>query len=614
MKPRTPAPKHGGTRPRRVTQADKANMQRIYQETGNWAEVARRTGFAYITVWKHMKGYDTAIPSESFIKPVGVDEKGKKITEVDIPPPKSWDALTEQEKGWLTNFAEFRRHFFRRETPPFQQEIANEISSKEHQKILVLTPPGHGKTQCFSVDYPIWEMLRNRAMGTKDGWACMLISKSDKMAQAFLSQIKRELEQNTQLAYHFGRFKPEYPDVWKKDMLTVEGFPIRKEPTFITAGAGSHIYGWRVHLIIADDVVDGENSKTPESAEKLAQWWADELESRLEPNGVIADVGTRFAVFDLHGKIWRQRDDDEQPIWHPIIYRAHDSSVCRGEHCETCRGACTHEKPFPEGCILWPGRFGWKALRARRSGQVSSARFEFIYNQMEIPDEDGLAQQSWIDACKDSTRSVWDFPRDCRVMCTLDPSPTQWAVAECWAYVPSEDKRYLVAVHRQRRMQAPAYLALMKDWTLKCRAAGHDPIWIVEINAAQRWMLQSTEYMQLRYEIGLSVQPHTTHRNKTDPMYGVQQLGPTYEYGKINLPWGDPTSRKQVQPLIEELITYPAGETDDAVMAQWFMEYNVRKLNMPISGQFVDYPEMPPWLLERREMVDPNTGLRTAVN
>ena len=46
-------------------------------------------------------------------------------------------------------------------------------------------------------------MIRQRTMGPKrenwDGWGCMLISAGDKMAKAFLSQIKQELEQNTDL-------------------------------------------------------------------------------------------------------------------------------------------------------------------------------------------------------------------------------------------------------------------------------------------------------------------------------------------------------------------------------------------------------------------------------
>lgn len=588
----------------KVTVADKAIMQRLYDETGNLAEVARRTGWDYQTVWTHLRG-----PQNKSMAPRAVPGVTTHIAQVDIPPPKSWDDLTPQEKGWLTNFAEFRRHFFRRDTPPFHQEIANKISSKEDTYLLVLCPPGHGKSQSFSVDYPIWEMIRARAMGTKDGWACLLISKSDKMARAFLSQIKRELEQNIDLQVAFGRFKPESPELWKQDMITVEGFPIRKEPTFITAGAGSQIYGWRVHLIIADDIVDSENSANPQQVEKLATWYADELMSRLDPGGVIANVGTRFATFDLHGRLWRQKDDSGDPLWTPIIYKAHDESRCTGDHCmeKTCKDKCIHDKPWPEGCVLWPAWFSYQQLRRRRSGQVTSARFEFVYNQVEVPDEGALVKQEWIDACKNKNRLMWDIPRGARVCCTLDPSPTEWAVAECWAYLPGEDKRYLVAVWRKRRVMAPEYIALMRDWTVKIRQLGFDPMWIVEINAAQRWLLQSTEYMQLRNELGLTVTAHTTGRNKADPQYGIQCLGPAYEYGKVDIPWGDRPTMLNVTPLIDELVVYPAGETDDAVMANWFHEHNIRKMSLPITGQFVNTPGMPPYLLATRSMTDLRT-------
>jgi|SRR5579859_5777423 len=587
---------------RHVTVADKEAMNRVFSETGSISETARRLGWHYGTVWKHIHGMKDHGGSPGWVQE-------DFVAAVNLPPPRSWDELNPQERGWLTNFSEFRREFFGRDTPPFQDEISTKIAKREESKLLVLCPPGHGKSQCFSIDYPIWEMCRYRAMGMS--YACLLISKSDNMAKAFLSQIKQELERNNKLQKHFGRFKPEYPDVWKQDAITVdllEGTKARKEPTFIAAGAGSHIYGWRVNLIIADDIVDTKNSNTPEAAEKLLIWFSDELISRLEPEGTICTVGTRFTSYDLYGKLWKQRDDNDDPIWFPIIYRAHDDGRCSGEHCMVCKERCLHDKPWPDGCVLWPARFGYRKLRSLRSGQHTSSRFEFIYNQVELPEDDALVKPDWIEKCKNTSRTTWMVPRNSRVMCTLDPSPTEWAVAQCWAYVEQEDKSYLIAQVRRRRMAAPEYLALMRQWTVKLRSMGHDPIWVVEINAAQRWLLQSTEYQQMRLELGLTMIPHTTHRNKVDPQYGVQSLGPAFEYERIDLPWGDPESRREVQPFIDELLVYPSGETDDTVLASWFHLFHIKRLRMPMDGQWFDVPDMPPYLMERRAIVDMRTG------
>jgi len=591
----------GGRKPGRVVRvSDRETMSRVYSETGSYAEVARRLGWDYATVWKHMKAIRTT-PQDGW----NGKTNEKYVAAVDIPPPKTWSLLSERERGWLSDFGEFRRHFFGRETPPFHRTIAHTLSGAESSRYLILCPPGHGKSQCFSVDYPIWEMIRARAASLS--WSCMIVSKSDKMAKAFLSQIKRELEQNNELQVAFGRFKPEYPDIWKQDMLTVDGFPVRKEPTFIAAGAGSHIYGWRVNLIVGDDIVDSENSGTPQSAEKLAQWHADELTSRLEPDGVFAMVGTRFSAYDLYGRLRKQVDDAGERLWRPIIYKAHDDANCAGVHCEVCKEKCTHDDPQPQGCVLWPSRFSFLKLRRLRSGATTSSRFEFIYNQAELPDEDALVRPEWIELCKDDTRALWDIPRGCRVMCTLDPSPTQWAVAQCWAYHPGENKSYLVAEYRSRGMQAPAYISLMREWTLKLRQLGFDPMWVVEINAAQRWLLQSTEYQRMKMDVGINMVPHTTARNKIDPEYGVQALGPAFEFGRVSLPWNGPAERKQVQPFIDELIAYPAGETYDTVMAAWFHIHHIKRLQFPVTGQFVDYPDMPAFLLQNRAIVDVRT-------
>jgi hypothetical protein len=75
----------------------------------------------------------------------------------------------------------------------------------------------------------------------------------------------------------------------------------------------------------------------------------------------------------------------------------------------------------------------------------------------------------------------------------------------------------------------------------------------------------------------VTVVSHQTARNKADPKYGVHTIGFPYKYGQVSLPWNERT-RHLVQPLVDELLTWPHGQTDDCVMAQWFMEYSLPRL------------------------------------
>jgi hypothetical protein len=47
-----------------------------------------------------------------------------------------------------------------------------------------------------------------------------------------------------------------------------------------------------------------------------------------------------------------------------------------------------------------------------------------------------------------------------------------------------------------------------------------------------------------------------------------------FEFGRIRLPYGDAESRAMSQMLIQEAKSYPQGETDDLLMALWFIRFN----------------------------------------
>ena len=51
--------------------------------------------------------------------------------------------------------------------------------------------------------------------------------------------------------------------------------------------------------------------------------------------------------------------------------------------------------------------------------------------------------------------------------------------------------------------------------------------WVVEANAAQRFMLQYEHVRRWVAQSSVSIISHQTHRNKTDPNFGIQTSHPT---------------------------------------------------------------------------------------
>jgi hypothetical protein len=104
---------------------------------------------------------------------------------------------------------------------------------------------------------------------------------------------------------------------------------------------------------------------------------------------------------------------------------------------------------------------------------------------------------------------------------------------------------------------------------------------IVEVNAAQRWLLQQPHIQRWMQSTGVVFLPHTTSINKQDPKFGLESIGDLFRQGQIRLPWGDIPTRNRIQPLIEEGTKYPEFDTTDLVMSTWFHKLAVENHYTP---------------------------------
>ena len=140
-------------------------------------------------------------------------------------------------------------------------------------------------------------------------------------------------------------------------------------------------------------------------------------------------------------------------------------------------------------------------------------------------------------------------------------------------------------------MDAPTFLdwnhqdgvfsGIMDEWQQISEDMGM-PIryWIVESNAAQRFLLQYDHVRRWIAKRGVQIIAHQTHRNKSDANFGVQTIAPHYQHGRIRLP-GKGMARLASMKLVEEVTRWPEGGSDDCVMAHWFMEWNLPRIYTP---------------------------------
>jgi len=422
----------------------------------------------------------------------------------------------------------------------------------------------------------------------------------------------------------FGMFKPDSSEIWRAEAFTVlqqDDQPLsQKEPTWSAFGMDSGFLGGRFDLVIWDDVYDPRKMRSAEAREDMRRWWDEVAETRLEPGGLLILQGQRMSADDIYryalDKVappdeieLEEFDPEDAPTewrkYHHVSYKAHYEESCEGDHKPDAA-------PWPEGCLLYPRRLPWRKLRHIKA--QTPDRFEVLYQQSDVNPASVLVDPLWVSGgvgkdgvdyvgCWDNDRDLWEIPTgvtgDLFVVATADPSPANFWAIQCWAYNPETEFRYLLESYR-RKMDAPDFLdwnhteqrftGIAEEWWQITNDIGR-PIthWIIEANAAQKFILQYDHFKRWASLRGVQLVPHYTHsRNKGDPKYGVQMLGPLWRVGRVRLPGKQRTeARPHSLLLVNEVTRWNAegtgARTDDCVMAQWFLEHNLEKLYIPPS-------------------------------
>ena len=540
----------------------------------------------------------------------------------DVIPP---DQLAPEARRALEDFNFFRVRYFGRRSVPWAKIAADQLVALQEscqppdkEYVVVNAPPGIGKSTLFTHDFPAWLIVRHRAV------RIMIGSRTERQASAYTGRLRATLERTTPvpdadstLTLDFGRFKPLANELWRREEYIVaqpgDNAVEDKEPTVSAFGMDSGFLGGRYDFVIWDDLVDKKTIRNAEAAEALAELYENEMESRVDPGGLGLLQGQRLAAHDLYRHaLDLKAEDGESPKYHHIRFPAHDEERCENDHGPDAR-------PWPEGCLLDPMRVGWRELQRIQANKME--RFRVLYQQEDVDPANQLVQQIWIDGgrdvdgvelpgCWDRERAIGSLPQgidltECLSVATVDPSPTKyWAVA-WWLYHAPTERRFLVDLFRDPLgsnefltfdPDTRQFSGLMKEWQDRSeRVNAKIGTWIIEQNAAQRFMLQQHAMKLFQIQRGIDLIPHTTSSNKSDPALGVQEIGEHYRHGRVRLPAKGGIS--SVRVMIGELTRWPEAKTEDCVMAHWFLEWTLPRLRPPRSK--VPQFSRPSWLRNR---------------
>jgi predicted phage terminase large subunit-like protein len=180
---------------------------------------------------------------------------------------------------------------------PWLYDRIREVEAKPNG-CLDLWAREHYKSTIITFGLTVQDILKNPEITVG------IFSHTRAIAQAFLRQIKEELENNVELRDLFPEILYERPrtqsPTWNDGAITVirEGNP--KESTVEAWGlVDGQPTGRHFKLRVYDDVVTKESVNTPEQIQKTTQAW--ELSDNLGSQGGIERyIGTRYHLFDTY--------------------------------------------------------------------------------------------------------------------------------------------------------------------------------------------------------------------------------------------------------------------------------------------------------------------------
>ena len=572
----------------------------------------------------------------------GVQSDSMKLLSdsLELPPAIPHDRLNAAAKRGLEDFDFFRSYYLGRVPSPWQVEAAYKIvqllESPEKEFLVLNCPPGAGKSTLFH-DVAVWCIVRNRGIRVLYG------SISQALAKMYSRRIRETLERPSPLepdpelvkkglavnakgclSIDYGRFKPAASgSLWRADEFVVEqdiiGNLDNKEPTVRAYGIDAEFIGHRADLCLFDDVASTENARESTSRDKLLERWDSMAEARVDPGGVLAVVGQRLGPGDLYAhclsKVTYDDEDYEydgsdienpedvpvEPLkrqkYHHIVYKAYYPELDSGKESRSIKA-----QPYPNGPLLDPMRLSWKDLSYIRYSNPTT--FRVVYQQEDAADESYLVSRTMLtggmgqdgvlyQGCIDNDRLPGQIPQGLAPpvisIAAVDPSPTQFWALTWILYQPELNLYHVVDVERTKltaedllgyNTSTSTYSGMMEDWQNRSYRLGY-PIshWVVEINAAQRFLLAHDFVRKWQSLQMVNVVPHTTSRNKLDENLGVEALlPPIIRTGAIRFP--SMRGNWKTMAAVDELCKWTRDKKNgtDIVMSLWMAVLNLPNL------------------------------------
>jgi hypothetical protein len=355
--------------------------------------------------------------------------------------------------------------------------------------------------------------------------------------------------------------------IWSPQQFTVKRTSLATDPSLTAFGLHSSQLGARYDLIILDDVLDYDNTRTENTRKSTIDWVMSVLMGRLDVGGRVIMIGNAWHPEDLLHTL------EKQANWASFRFPILDL----------------------HGRSTWPDRFPLDLIEAKKV-EFGPREFARQFMCQARSDLESRFRQDWFDAAIVAGREIpivteWpSVPTNCMTVTSLDLGVKRHAGAGLTVLSTSafyEDGKATLLDVESGRWPMSGIIA-------KAKAKHHafKSTIVVEDNGAQDFLVQ-----QMRDDAPhIPIRNHTTGKNKHHPVYGVEGLAPEFARGDWTIPSLLPNGQQGIGPevahLLQDMLYYdPGAHMPDRLSAFWIGRFYARER----LRQSVETVEFNPW-------------------
>jgi predicted phage terminase large subunit-like protein len=402
-----------------------------------------------------------------------------------------------------------------------------DVAEGKIKRLAISMPPRHTKSEFGSFLFPAW------FLGKFPDKKVMQSSNTSELAVGFGRKVRNLVDSEQ---YH-----EIFPNVkLRQDSKSAGRWAVNQYGEYFAIGVGGTMTGRGADVVIIDDPHSEQEAALaahdPSVYDSTYEWYTSGPRQRLQPNGAIIIIATRWGDRDLIGRVLkdaaeRGKEDEWRVIEFPAI--------------------------LPSGNPLWPEFWPLNLLEDLKA-ELPPAKWNAQYQQSPTGEEGAIVKREWW--------KVWekDDPPPCSfIIQSWDTAFTKnersdFSACTTWGvFNLDEDERdvnIILLDAFQKRMEFPE---------LKDKALTHYKEWepdacIVEAKAAGAPLV-----FELR-TMGIPVSEYTPSRGKkgqsNDKIARLNSVADLFRSGKV---WAPDT--RWAREVIEQMAAFPNAAHDDLV-------------------------------------------------